>query len=360
MRFMKYSLFFFVLTLFTACGIKLDPAPLTLEEPVSAVRTLDGIYTLNFATEEERTIYLGKSPEVIDWANPIARSDERTVVFDNLQADSRLFFGIEDQDGNRIILSERRIPLKKQPNFRDIGGIPTADGRQVKWGAIYRSGKLSKLNKSDLVYFDNLGIEKVYDFRNDIEVADDPDRYPEEANIDYVRLPVGDPAGEEYEELVRQLRKGEIEGEAMKARFEEIMMSFADTLAEDFKPLLQDLVDNEGETPVLYHCSGGKDRTGFATALILATLGVEEEVIFDEYLMSNYYRYDLNKRNLNLARLIGIKPETLQYALVVYEDYLKAAFDVIDQKYGSMDVYLEEKFGLTLEVRAELQEAYTF
>jgi len=359
MRLVQFGILALLTLATVSCGVQLEPAPQTLEEQASAVRTLDGIYTLNFATAENRKIYIGESPETIDWENPITTSDERTIIFDNLKTESRLFFGIENEKSERIILSERRIPLKKQPNFRDIGGLPTADGRRVKWGLIYRSGKLSKLNNSDLDYFANLGIEKVYDFRNNIEVEEDPDRYPEEVAIDYIRLPIGDPAGEEYEELVRQLRKGELEGAEMKARFEEIMASFADTLAEDFNPLVQDLIDNQGQTPIMYHCSGGKDRTGFATAIILASLGVEREVIFDEYLMSNYYRYDLNRRNLRLARLIGIKQEPLQYALVVYEDYLKAAFEIIDERYDGMDNYLEEKFGLTPEIRTKLKEAYT-
>jgi len=359
MKFIPFSLLLIVLTLM-ACGVHLQQAPLTLDESAYVTRDLDGTYTLNFAQAAPRTIFTGDHPETIDWEEPFATATEPTVVFDNLKAGNRVFFGVKNSTGKRLVLSERRIPMKKQPNFRDIGGIPTKDGHRVKWGTFYRSGKLSKLKKDDLAYFSDLGIEKIYDFRNDIEVADDPDRYPAEEGVEYVRLPIGDPAGEEYEELVRQLRKGEIEGEEMKVKFEEIMTSFADTLAEDFKPLLDQMVESEGDTPILYHCSGGKDRTGFATALILATLGVERDTIFDEYLMSNYYRYNLNKRNMSLARFIGIKPETSQYAFLVHEDYLQAAFEVIDEEYGGMDNYLEEKFGITPEVRAELKEKYTF
>lgn len=331
----------------------------TFQEKVSVTRSLDGTYRLHFSDAGPWTVYIGRSPDKIDWDNPYAEVEDTAVKFEDIKYTTRMFFGIKGQDSMSYVVSERRIPLKGQVNFRDLGGIRTQDGRYVKWGTIYRSGKLSNLKKGDLQYFNSLGIKAVMDFRNDIEVNKDPN-FSMREDVLYMRIPIGDKEGEEYDLLLSRVKSGKIRGRETKKEFIYIMKQFADTLAKDFEPLIEYFVANKDLNPFLYHCSGGKDRTGFATALLLSALGVERQTIIDEYLMSNYYRYDLNRRNVRLARLIGIDPETSQYAFLVNEDYIGAAFEVIDTQYGGMDLYLEKKFGLTADVRKELKERYTF
>jgi protein-tyrosine phosphatase len=139
----------------------------------------------------------------------------------------------------------------------------------------------------------------------------------------------------------------------------DVMKSFADTLATDVKPVFDLMLSDKADAPLLYHCTGGKDRTGYMTAMILLALGVERKTITEDYLMSNYYRRDLNIRNMKRARLIGLDAETLEYAMLVRKEYMDAVFEVIDTKYGGNASYLEAKFGLTEEKRNELKRRYT-
>ncbi len=104
---------------------------------------------------------------------------------------------------------------------------------------------------------------------------------------------------------------------------------------------------------------GGKDRTGYTTAMILSALGVDRKTITDDYLMSNYYRSEANIKNMKRARLIGLDAETLDYAILVRKEYMDAVFQVIDEKYGGTDKYLEKQFGIDKKKRDELKERYT-
>ena len=110
---------------------------------------------------------------------------------------------------------------------------------------------------------------------------------------------------------------------------------------------------------MVYHCTGGKDRTGYTTAMILLALGVDRKTITEDYLMSNYYRRDANLKNMRRIRLTGLDPETIDYAILVRKEYMDAVFDVIDEKYGGNAAYLEAKFSLTEEKRNELKRRYT-
>lgn len=247
--------------------------------------------------------------------------------------------------------------MDKQPNFRDLGGIKNKDGRFVKWGTIYRSGHLSDLKNDEIRYFSKLGIHTVIDLRNNLEIAKDPDRYP--SGVKYVQYSISDKEGKAYSRLKQMVLKEGYRRAKAKQLFVDVMKSFADTLATDAKPIFDLMLSEKENEPLLYHCTGGKDRTGFVTAMILLALNVDRKEITEDYLMSNYYRRFSNLRSMKRARLIGLDSETLEYASMVSKDYIDAVFQVIDEKYGGTDVYLETKFGLTPEKRVALIQRYT-
>lgn len=332
----------------------------TLSESVVVEKNDDGDYRFYFDQAGTYTIYQGTSPKTIDWTKPLAKVEGTEVEFEELSEGKRLYFGITSENlPEPIIVSERLIPLEGTLNFRDIGGIPTKDNRVVCWGEIYRSGKLSKLSKRDLRYFENLGIHTILDFRNDIEISKDPDRYPSSYDINYVQHPIGDKSGDTYVAYEAKVRSGEVKGTQAKDLFVELMRQFADSVAQDFKPLI-DHLQSEKPTPLLYHCTSGKDRTGFATAMILSALNVDRETIINDYMMSNFYRFKKVKGNLWKAGLIRMDTEMLSYLMLVNEAYIEAVFKVIDEKYEGIDNYLAVQFGLTPEVRERMVERYTY
>ena len=343
--------------MFNACARKSISNPeRTLDEIVIVDRLKNDSYRLTFNREGTWKIFKGKNAKSIDWSEPIAVTEGTEIILGAMEK-KRVFFGVLTPKNKPIIVTERRIYLEGASNFRDIGGLATKDGRVVSWGKIYRSNKLSDLSGRDVQYLANLGLKAVCDFRYDVEIEKDPNRLP--AGVTYYKFPIGGKEGVEYHRIKRQVIKGDIRRAKAKDKFVEIMQLFADSGAHDFKPVMDMLVEGK-EVPLVFHCSGGKDRTGFMASIILAALNVDEKTIKEEYLMSNFYRYRTNKSGVRKARLIGIDHETLTYAFVVQKEYIDGVFDIIKERYGDMDNYLEQKFGLTPELRQRMIDIYTY
>ncbi len=332
---------------------------LTFEEKISVLHNEEGNYTINFSTSGYYKIYQGLSPKSINWSKIVAEvSNTNKAVIENKEQATRLFFGVIDTlKKDTAIVSERLIPMQGTNNFRDIGGIPTTDGRYTKWGMIYRSGRLESLTEADIDRFRDLDIQQVFDFRNDIEIGKAPDRLPDDYKGEYTQLPIVDKEGKAYQEMKRRVFFGERRGET-KELFTTVMSKFADSSALDFKPLFDKLLVTNA--PLLYHCTGGKDRTGYATAIILSILGVDKETIISEYLMSNYYKYEKALASMDKLRYAGLDSETTSALFLVQQEYIEKVFEIIENDFGGMDNYLEVKFGIDEAKRNLLKEKYTY
>jgi len=303
----------------------------------------NGDYLFQFTTPDTLTMYQGMSVETIDWSRPIKTVAQSSIILKNYNFSYRYFFGFKNKDGDKFIASERLIPMENASNFRDLGGIPTTDGRVVKWGKIYRSGKLSKLSKKDLNYFNTLGINTIVDFRDDTEVVKDKTRFPTNREVNRIRTPIGDRSGNMQAELRKQIKSANQDDFDSEKFVADVMRQFIDSFAYQYQPFLE-IVAESKNAPVLYHCSAGKDRTGLGTALILGMLGVEKDVIFGDFMMSNYYRNkDINK-TLRKTSLIA-KQRITQPLVEVKESYIITAFDAIDKKYGSMEAFFKNEYG---------------
>jgi protein-tyrosine phosphatase len=335
---------------------KVDLPDRTLVEKVYVDRKGNGDYLFQFTTQDTLTIYQGYAVETIDWERPVKTVAQSSIVLENYNFAKRFFFGFENTKGERFIASERLIPMENAANFRDLGGIPTKDGRVVKWGKIYRSGKLNSLSDKDLDYFNTLGINTVIDFRDDIEVAKDKTRFPTNREVKRVRTPIGDRSGNMQAQLKKQVRQADQDTFDSEKFVADVMRQFVDTFAYQYQPFL-DLIAEEENAPLLYHCTAGKDRTGLGTALVLAMLGVEEEIIYGDFMMSNYYRNEQINKTLRKSSLV-IKQRVVQPLVEVKESYIKTAFDAIDEKYGSMDNFLEKEYGYDAEKLDVIRKKY--
>lgn len=347
-----------ILFVLNSCaGSKIPKSKDLIDAPVKVIHYENGDYLLKFKKTAIWEVYTGTSRKEIDWTKPIATFEGNELMLSDIGKNKRIFFGVKSSKTETRIVSERRIPLENQPNLRDIGGFETEDGRRVKWGKIYRSGKLSKLEKNDQSLLTNLGIKTVCDFRSDVEQEKHPNNLP--AGIRYLRYPIGEKDGKSFQKLRKDILKKRLRGKAAEETFIKLMEAFADSVSHDFKPVL-DLLLADGNEPLIYHCSGGKDRTGYMTAIILAAMDVDIKTIRQDYLMSNYYRQKANQKKIRQARLIGLDQETLEYLFIVRDSYFDSVMKTIKERYGDMDNYLAVKFGLTREVRDQLKEKYTY
>lgn len=313
-------------------------------------------YKLYLPKDSTWTVYVGPSPSEIDWETPLLQFDGKVKKFKYDEEAPRLFFGIRMPLGPPVVATERQIHLNHVPNFRDMGGIPTRDGRQVAWGKLYRSGSLHKLKPKDFDRLRALGISTVCDLRNNVETVERPDLLPED--IVYEQHAIGGKEGAAYADLKRRVKEEKYRGTQIRDLFVDIMASFTDSAALDFKPILDNML-REDQGPLVFHCAGGKDRTGFLATIILSALNVDRSVIKQDYLMSNFYRQRHNRNRGRMAKLIFYDDATIQYGLRVHEAYIDAVFRVVDEEFGGMDNYLEQKFGLDSEKRRQLVERYT-
>ncbi|WP_432139938.1 tyrosine-protein phosphatase [Streptomyces sp. bgisy154] len=245
-------------------------------------------------------------------------------------------------------------------NFRDVGGLPTADGRRVRHGVLFRSGHLAHATDEDAAFLGKLGLHTVFDFRN---AADQKLEGPdvELPGVRNVNLPLSDPAdGAEFWKMVRdgdieQLRGILGDGKAadrMIVSYRTIIKERTGEHARVLHALAQDSV------PALMHCAAGKDRAGLSVAVTLLAVNVEREAILADYLESNakHRRYKVHRSG---SAASAYSPEVMELLSPLFDaraEYLTAAFETIEETWGGVDTYLERGLGVTDETRERLRE----
>ncbi len=286
-------------------------------------------------------IYAGPSPEGIDRTNAIAETTERSVTVSGMDSQLRHYFEIVPDGGTAYIVAERRLPLEGASNFRDLGGYETVDGRFVRWGLLYRSDDLADLTDADLAYLSHLDLALVCDLRSPDERESQPSRLPRTNAPQVAHLPIH-VGGSSSADVAAQLRSGQLDPVQLLV---EANRAFVTTHSAPFRGVLQ-RISEPANLPTLIHCTAGKDRTGFASAMVLLALGVSRETVLEDYMLTNRYVAEPDGGNAEFFRALwGVRRE-----------YLQAALDTIDQNYGSVEVYLRDGLGITDELRDNLRE----
>jgi protein-tyrosine phosphatase len=276
----------------------------------------------------------------------------------------RLLFTITDESQHTLHTATRLVKGTGIPNLRDLGGYTAADGRRVRWGILYRGPGLFDLNKAEKQYMQTLGLRTVFDLRSRIEVGDVSDWVPEKAEyFNFSGIPTMDE--EEHGENLdmKSLVLQSMKDPNMLAYLRDYLPNAYRTMAQRttaFSELFSILLQKPGQ-PILFHCSAGKDRTGVSAALILRALGVSQDVIMQDYLLSNTYRASVNRPLLFKLRLAARNKqvyEALKEGLLVSPELLQATFDTINESYGSFDAFLGKSLGLTSADVKALQDTY--
>ena len=245
--------------------------------------------------------------------------------------------------------AHRLLNFEGIANFRDLGGYATEDGKMVKWGRLYRSGNLAKASRSDQQVVKQLKLNTMVDFRSAAEKEEEPDQLPQPVPFQVVEIPTLDGGDNDVSsEIIDRLENGNFEDFDPDAFMVQANRQFASTFTPQYRQFLQTVLEAEGE-PVLWHCSAGKDRAGFASALMLRILGVPQEVVFEDYILSREYALAARQKELMLLKLFkgDVAAQKLEILLGVEKPWLAAAFDEIDKNYGDFDNYLSEGLQLS-------------
>jgi protein-tyrosine phosphatase len=236
--------------------------------------------------------------------------------------------------------------LENQPNFRSLDGISAAGGRRIKRNMLYRSGGLSRLSEPDITNLISLGICTVIDFRSDRERESHPTVHlPTVRNS--MRIVINDVARDEAQKL---MDAGDSQGmkKVLVNDYRRMIRHDHEKFAEFFQVLKETSC-----FPLVYHCAAGKDRTGLATLLLLSALGAGEHDIRQDYFASNIRLKALADKYVQKASEMGYDGEIVRPLMEVREEYLKAALDEIESRFGGMDSFLTNVLGVDFNLLRE-------
>ncbi len=258
--------------------------------------------------------------------------------------------------------AHRLLNFEAISNFRDLGGYPTENGQPVKWGVLYRSATLAESTPGDLQNLSRLQLSTVIDFRSQAEKDEEPNRLPDPPGFRVVEIPMLDDGNKALVgEVMARIESGDFGGFDPDQAMIAANRQFAGEFTPQFRQFVDAVLDANG-APVLWHCSAGKDRTGFATAILLRILGVPEDVVMGDYLVSKQHALEARRGQLLLLRLFKGEEAADKLAVImgVEKPWLEAGFAQIDATWGSFDNYVHEGLGLSeedvLRLRATLLE----
>jgi len=249
----------------------------------------------------------------------------------------------------------RDLELVGLPNARDLGGYPAADGLAVREGLLLRSEALTNATPEDMAALVELGVGMVVDLRGDSEIAafgqgawTGPRTHVPTADLTravFARMvkagPDGEPLAEdEVVEVMIEMYRQFVADDSCRAAFASALALITDQATQG--------------SPILFHCTAGKDRTGWLTAIVLTALGTDRETVIADYLLTNERAAEGRgaesraKLLAQLRQLVGERQPTAPL-LDVRREYLKAAFDEAEAKYGSMDAFLRDGLGADVD-----------
>lgn len=262
------------------------------------------------------------------------------------------------------------IRLDGVQNARELGGLPLANGRSVRRGCLIRSGRLSDMTEQDrLLLSEQWHVTHILDLRNQQEAAEHPDLALPGAQYCFLPVFSSKEIGVTREDGNRDIAEKAIavatmhRGGGARRLLEGIYpkMVLEENCLQQIRRFFGILLDNE-EGAVIWHCTSGKDRTGVTAALLLSALGASWETVIEDYLQTNEQVRDYREGLCRAMQERGAQDDLIEEIRVlesVDRRYLDNCRQLIEQRYGGMEAFLEVQLGLTPERRSRLQEKYT-
>jgi protein-tyrosine phosphatase len=236
------------------------------------------------------------------------------------------------------------VPLQGGSNFRDLGGHRTADGRTVRRGAVFRSAHLGGLTDADRRQLSRIGVRTIVDLRGVNEAAETP-HLIDGLDCRVIGAHIEPQLGEKIRDAVD---KGTATPFLVMGFLTDHYRDYPRRCTPGFRTLFATLSDGQ-HRPLVFHCTAGKDRTGFASALLLTLLGVPWEQVLEDYLRTNELWTG------HVGRFPELDLDTRAAIIEARQPYLEAAFEVVRADFGSPEAFAERALGLDAAARRRLQ-----
>lgn len=318
---------------------RLEDGLLRISWSSSAAAGLVEIYRIHPSSPDESVVHMA----AVD-------AESRHYIFADPQLKERACYRIRFADGKAVTTAERVLPLEGAVNFRDLGGYRTGDGRSIRWGKLYRSADLSCLTEEDIAYLQSLELAWICDLRSDAELQLSPSPS------------IGAAVNEQLSFLAsanpNEMMRGRQITVNMLAEMNRGMIGNTALTAEYFRRLLK-----KDGAPTLFHCAAGKDRTGFIASVVLQALGVDREDILEDYALTNQFTERFKEqmsgqRDAHAEMLGNLEPEVIKALMSAKPEYLAAAFEEMDERYGNFEGYWLNGLGLEMEELEKLRSLY--
>ena len=246
-----------------------------------------------------------------------------------------------------VLTGTRRLEFDGAHNFRDLGGYPSELGGELRWGLVYRAGRIDQLSARDRDYFDSLGIHTVFDLRR----HDERERFPDPVPNVHVCL-----MSRVFEHSTMPDTAAFVNHDHSVEFLRQLYIGLLAHAGREIGEIFRGIAGTDA-LPVLFHCTAGKDRTGVVAALLLSWLGVARDVVLDDFeLTEQYIGHELHEEMFRRMLERGMAPEAAAGMLHASRDTMAAALDELDARYGGIDRYLREVAGLGSEILQALRD----
>ncbi len=243
--------------------------------------------------------------------------------------------------------TSRVVEFDGATNFRDLGGYPSRFGGVVRWGRVYRAAALQGMTPSDLDRLAGLGITTIYDLRSEMEYTDEPDPVPS------ISVPI---LGRYMANHERPDFAAFVEHDHGVAFMRDMCLNMLHWGAPEIGSVITGLAEPDA-LPAAFHCTAGKDRTGIVAAILLEVLGVDREIVLDDFELTNQLRGP-KEESAAFARMLGhgMPPEAAAGALGAPRHMMGDVLDALDAEYGNAERYLVEQSGVAPDTISRLRE----
>lgn len=293
-------------------------------------------------------VYASTNPDYIPENIPVAMADisEQRMTVITTAPTQRYYYSLVFANKYRIKIATRNVNIPGIQNFRDLGGYPSySTKKETRWGMLYRSAEIDSLAYCSLDELKNIGIKTMIDLRANAAVQK---QSPLQKEFKIIRIPIvtGD-----MEDILKGIKEQKIRSDTVYRIVEQMNRDLIDKYTKEYRRIFDILLDRENY-PIVIHSSSGKGRTGIVSALVLSALGVNEDIIMEDYRLSNDY-FNIPAASKYAYQLPARAQEAITTVFSAREDFLNAAREEVERRYGDMDTYLQDGIGLS---KAEIKK----